>query len=710
MRISARHVTSAITGGLLVAACNGAVVAIGPSSTEEPTPVAEDVKGTVAAAKPAVPHAVGGTVAGLSGRGLVLQLNGGEELVVGVNGRFTFPAKLAKGAAFGVTIKSQPTAPNQVCALGGDAGTMGDADVKSVTVDCFTDKYIVGGTAQGVAGTGVVLQLNGGNDVHVSANGKWSFPAPLASQALYGVTVKTKPTNPSQTCSVSNGLGMVPDGGVSSILVVCRTDTYALSGTVTGLAGKGLVLRNESWGEDLPVAADGAFTFKKRIVSKGSFDVTVKTQPSDVTQSCTSSGGRGTDVNGDVSSITVNCSTTRFALSGTTSGLAGPATLLLNGVEHTVTSNGALSLGTLPSGTSYAISLEAKPTSPSQTCSISGHTGTITDHDTTNVALSCTTDAFKLGGSISGATGDVDLMNVHDGGSELRSPLGNGAWAFLQSVPSGENYEIAIKVSPRGQTCTFADGSGVHAGTMGAADVSGLAITCVDRSYTIGGTVSGLAAGDEVELANGADAKVVPTDGSFTFAANVLEGGSYNVTVKTAPTTNRQCTVTNGSGANVSASVTNVSVTCVEPPKYFGNYTVNANGSFYSGSGDTTFGTKIVLATPVTAVGLGAVADASGNIRLALYRDASGSPGTLVAATTGAPYTTTRVEQSITETQLVAGTYWVFVASDNAAGVEANWSSGATAHASFSYASGFPNDLASPYVGTGTMPFYVIGK
>jgi hypothetical protein len=53
-------------------------------------------------------YTVGGTVSGLSGT-VVLQDNGGDNLSVTASGSFTFAISLAAGAAYDVTVQSNPT-------------------------------------------------------------------------------------------------------------------------------------------------------------------------------------------------------------------------------------------------------------------------------------------------------------------------------------------------------------------------------------------------------------------------------------------------------------------------------------------------------------------------------------------------------------------------------------------------------------------------
>src|SRR5688500_17452607 len=58
----------------------------------------------------------------------------------------------------------------------------------------------VGGTVSGLAGTGLVLQNNAGDDLAISANGSFVFTTALSRGTAYNVTVKTPPSFPAQNC------------------------------------------------------------------------------------------------------------------------------------------------------------------------------------------------------------------------------------------------------------------------------------------------------------------------------------------------------------------------------------------------------------------------------------------------------------------------------------------------------------------------------
>src|SRR5262245_42946443 len=75
--------------------------------------------------------------------------------------------------------------------------------------------FTIGGTISRLAGTGLVLQNNGGNDLAVSQNGTFVFSTPLPTGASYSVTVKTPPSYPAQVCETKNGSGKVGTTNVS---------------------------------------------------------------------------------------------------------------------------------------------------------------------------------------------------------------------------------------------------------------------------------------------------------------------------------------------------------------------------------------------------------------------------------------------------------------------------------------------------------------
>src|ERR1700679_2848642 len=80
-------------------------------------------------------YIVGAFVSGLSGPGLVLQLNTSSNIEVNANGLVTFPTRLPTGANYTITAEQQPSSPAQICAVANGSGTIGFLNV-SAMVTC----------------------------------------------------------------------------------------------------------------------------------------------------------------------------------------------------------------------------------------------------------------------------------------------------------------------------------------------------------------------------------------------------------------------------------------------------------------------------------------------------------------------------------------------------------------------------------------------
>lgn len=94
---------------------------------------------------------VGGTVSGLdSGKTVVLQDNGGDDLTISANGTFTFATALVNGTAYNVTVLTQPT--GQTCAASSNTGTIAGANVTNVSVVCSTSTTTTDGTGSSGGG------------------------------------------------------------------------------------------------------------------------------------------------------------------------------------------------------------------------------------------------------------------------------------------------------------------------------------------------------------------------------------------------------------------------------------------------------------------------------------------------------------------------------------------------------------------------------
>jgi hypothetical protein len=189
-----------------------------------------------------------------------------------------------------------------------------------------------------------------------------------------------------------------------------------------------------------------------------------------------------------------------------------------------------------------------------------------------------TTGEFTIGGNLTGLEGS-GLVLEDNGGDDLAVSV-DGPFTFATPLANGASYKVTVSTQPTSpsQNCVVTDGKGKVAGV----DVTTVTVTCSPPTYTIGGTLSGLASGDSVVLQdNGGDNLKLTTNGTFTFSTAVMDGGAYAVTVLTQPASPAQtCSVSLGSGTVASADVTNVDVSCYVPTMDCGRFMTGYTGAW----------------------------------------------------------------------------------------------------------------------------------
>ena len=295
-----------------------------------------------------------------------------------------------------------------------------------------------------------------------------------------------------------------------------------------------------------------------------------------------------------------------YTIGGSVSGLTGTVALQNSGRDNlSVSANGAFTFGaSVANGDTYATTVFTQPTG--QTCTVSAGSGTVSGGNVGNVAVTCSTNSYTVGGNVSGLTGTVVLQ---DNNGDNRTILANGAFTFATPVTYGSNYAVSVLTQPSGQTCSVSAG----AGTVSGSNVTNVAVVCSTNSYTVGGNVSGLS-GSVVLQDNNSDNLTVSASGAFTFATPVANGSPYSVTVLTNPT-GQSCSVASSTGTISLANVSTVAVTCATSTHTIGgtvsglsgsmvlqdnlgdNLTVSANGSF-------TFATAVAYGSPYSVTKL----------------------------------------------------------------------------------------------------------
>jgi hypothetical protein len=210
---------------------------------------------------------------------------------------------------------------------------------------------------------------------------------------------------------------------------------------------------------------------------------------------------------------------------------------------------------------------------------------------------------YTVGGNVTGLSGTVVLQLS---GANNLSVTASGSFGFANGLNTGTAYAVTVLTQPTNQICTVTNGSG----TVASANISNVAVGCVN-TYTVGGNVSGLtAAGLVVQLNGAGNVSVASGATAFAFATALSSGQAFAVTINTQPT-GLTCALANASGTIGSANVTNVAISCA-PTTYTVTASIsgliangltlqlNANSSVAVASGATTYTFSNTLLTTQT--------------------------------------------------------------------------------------------------------------
>lgn len=416
---------------------------------------------------PPTPYAINGTLFGMkAGTSLTLANTvNGDTLNVSSNGSFQLGVTVFDNDAYNVTVATHPF--NQTCTVSNGSGTVDEDNVTGINVHCVAAQFNIGGTVSGLTGT-LLLQNNNGDDLTLTANGTFTFSAPVTAGSAYLVGVQSQPAN--QTCTVSNGNGTASGTHVSNVAVVCVNNTTprTVGGAVTGLNGT-LVVQN-NFGNNTTLTANGAFTFSSPLNNGSSYSVSVLTQP--FGQECTVNSGAGT-ANADVGSIDIQCITASYSVGGSIVGLGGvpEASSSILGMRNNGeliyrSASGNFSFPTrVAHNGSYNVTIATQPIG--QICTVGSGSGTVSGAPITSVSITCERKDYSLGYIIEGLQGEMDLANNGNQHTVLDTDL---AGTFPGRVLHGSSYNVYISRQPPEQTCVVENGTGVATADIGGAD------------------------------------------------------------------------------------------------------------------------------------------------------------------------------------------------------------------------------------------------
>jgi hypothetical protein len=340
------------------------------------------------------------------------------------------------------------------------------------------------------------------------------------------------------------------------------TPADAIGGTVSGLAAGATVGLEENNSTVLSVSGNAGFEFPGPLPANTPYVVTVASQPAGET--CSVANGSGTmDANGDpIDNVAVNC-VAGTTVGGTVSGLPAGASLTLSDGNSTlaVAANGNFAFTDLyPNAAVYAVSVAAQPSG--ELCTVANGAGAVDANGdaVSSVTVTCAA-APALSGTVAGLAPNATVLLTDGGSQQLVS--GSGPYAFTDTFAPGAIYQVSVVTQPVGQTCAVANATGTFDGN--GDPINNVSVTCTTNG-TVGGMVSGLAAGATLTLTDGSTTLAVTANGGFVFSDLYAAGAPYAVSVTGQPS-GQTCTIVGGTGlGNLDAgddAVTSVNITCM---------------------------------------------------------------------------------------------------------------------------------------------------
>jgi len=374
---------------------------------------------------------IGGTVKGLTpDTTLILNNNGNDLKTVMSDGVFVFDKQVAHNSGYTVTVKAQP--PDQICTVSNSSGEAITQPVTNIVVTCSASALArhIEGTVTGLAQNNqITLKNNSADPLLIKADGKFVFT--IANLSSYHIIVANQPAN--QTCTVIHGSGAGVDKDINNVAVNCSAVTFTVGGTVTGLAPDTQVTLLNNGADPLHVtAANGKFTFHQPVAQHGNYLITVGAQPQG--QICTVVANyMENDVNANITDVAITCSTKRYTISGTMTGLQmnSPITLYNNGADpKTVLADGPFTFNTpVAEGGSYVVTIGELPFI--QSCQVGDGTGNNVTANVKTVQLTCSAPVYQ----------DIQYFDYSNGADPKAKLIQDSSGYFYGTTQGGGNFD-----------------------------------------------------------------------------------------------------------------------------------------------------------------------------------------------------------------------------------------------------------------------------
>ena len=162
-----------------------------------------------------------------------------------------------------------------------------------------------------------------------------------------------------------------------------------------------------------------------------------------------------------------------------------------------------------------------------------------------------------VSGTLAGMGPGLQTTLQNNGGDNIVVSA-NGSFTFPTQLPSLGAFSVTVLSQPTNQFCTVTRPTGVIPTDGLKANVT--TIACAANS--LGVTVTGLAAGNSLALANATATLAISANGVATFPGILAGATGYAVTVATQPT-GQNCTLSSATGTITSGAQSLVGLSCI---------------------------------------------------------------------------------------------------------------------------------------------------
>jgi hypothetical protein len=447
---------------------------------------------------------------------------------------------------------------HQLDAIAKDAaGNTTTSAIVSVTVKNAAAKtFSISGTVSGPAASGTTVTL-GGTAVAAtttSATGAYSFTGLAKGNYTVAVSHTGFTFNPA---SLAAAITTANVAGINFVSTAVSTQTFSISGTITGTGGNGATVALTGTSSATVTAnASGAYSFTG--LAKGSYTVTpthtgFTFSPTSLPETITTANIAG--ANFTATAIAPQT----FSISGTITGTGGNgATVALTGTSSasvTANASGAYSFTGLAKG-SYTVT----PSHTGFTFNPISLPETITTANITGANFTSTANAaqtFSISGTITGTGGNGATVKLT--GTSTATVTASAAGAYSLTGLAKGSYTV----TPTHTGFTFSPTSLPE--TITTANITGANFTATataPQTFSISGTITGTGGNGATVALTGASSATVTANASGAYSFTGLAKGSYTVTpthtgFTFSPTSLPETiTTANITGANFTATAT----------------------------------------------------------------------------------------------------------------------------------------------------------